>query len=159
VTEIEEYLINIVPSEASARELLLLMKLAIDDLTKARRGNLKSVWGSKITPDMSSWGYYPYSKDYCPACLAGCAIVSRSNIHPRNVPVGNFLNSCRLLGFGENYVLKDLAGPAFNILESKGVKIPPPPKDYCSLDLTHITDFINSLLELNKSIWSNNESN
>jgi hypothetical protein len=149
-----EYLIKMDLGKATARELLMLIAMAVDDVKKAEAGALKHLDGRKMVPNMTFWGY---EKDYvdssfCPACLAGCAVLSRFHKEEGTglcdlFPSADFLDQCRWLPFRH---------PGFSLsrelLEERGIIIPSAGFDYCASVTADVVRYLENLLSLNSSL-------
>jgi hypothetical protein len=158
-----EELLKIDPEKASAAECLALMKMAHDDLKKAKEGNLFTPHEIKIVPHMYKWGMEVFVFDdaekICPACLAGCTVASRFSNPNQTVwhSYKSTLQFAKALDFLDNcrYLSDKHPNSASEILMSIGVNLPyvdPIYHDPGSAD--DVLLMLEKLLQLNSHLMS-----
>jgi hypothetical protein len=107
-----EEILKLSPSTATARQMLLIIAIAVEDLEKAVEGNLTTYKGSKVIPDMGKWSHI--ENKVCYACLAGCALVSRFKVPNFTSETAYFLDSCRFIPLCKPGYLRMRFGHSFN---------------------------------------------
>jgi hypothetical protein len=145
-----EQLLRINLEKASAKEILLLIALAVEDVIKAKEGKLTSHKGEKIIPDMNNWAL---SKNgVCHACLAGCFLASRfdtadlfrQDSYFSNNRIAHFLNNCRFLpmeSFSETLFFQE-----------RNIKLPTGKGSYLPSSSNDVVEYLQELLRINSGL-------
>jgi hypothetical protein len=153
-----EHLIKMNPEEASGQELLMLIALAVDDIKKAINGTLTTADGRKIHPAMGLWGYESKESEVCPACLAGCVVMSRftpgiinREEFLREYPSAVFLDRCRWIAHEINYSDRAAFNIAIILLKKQGVYIPNLNRrsTYSAYKAENVVEYLEELLRVN----------